>query len=803
MTILWLGLLLLSSSWLFIIPVFIQQSDWIPGTGAALLGILFISLASYSANYKISKSLFKSCLDSCINGVWIALLVFCCQFILLPVLYFFAAAYHRIDFISPFIWSFFRLVGFESTIDHGIVFLQNEEYLVPFSTNWEKLGLFIWIQLLVSCLILITITSSNIKYFIKHAFFVILIFLIYLVFRYSLMVIFYIGFSDVRGNISPADITIFWNPFIIILSYLPLALFLNRIIVVDKIKFIDRLHKVFYQKKVLFYAFSMVFLAVFFLFSTFTYYPLGKLKQGRVLFDDYHSKDWEVSTRRLDENGFGSHYLYNYYSLVSWLRNYYLIEVNQDRPLSGDLLKNYDAVVIKTPTIRYDKAEIDAVEKFVRQGGGLLLIGDHTNLLGMTTFINQIASMFGIKFNYDASNSLSTSYFSNFSKPLLFGHPVVSRLPAFHFLTSCTLSVSPAVESVMIGRDLISDRIDYSKPSFFGDMIPNTDDNFGLFFLSAATRYKQGRVLAFTDSTVFSNFSIFLDGHAEFFLHALNYVNHKNGLINYVNYCFFLLFLFFSIKVYHFWTHLNRVAILTTLAIGGALGVVSAGLAVNIINYYLYTEPVIIRNYDRIAFLKTNYTNFFLPPVLGPYIFPVEKSFDALYVIPQRYSWVPFVATTLEQATLDSKGIVLINPLNKAPASAIKSIADYIINGGRLLIIKADLEGDKFLSELKHYLPADSKEKSTYFEIAEPVQGDLLEKLSSKLKSNISTILVTVTEAGQGRLIVAANSEFFSRDQMGHVQDKPNPKQQSIYNIAFKIFKDLLNIEILSFQATQ
>src|SRR5262249_46821712 len=156
-----------------------------------------------------------------------------------------------------------------------------------------------------------------------------------------------------------------------------------------------------------------------------------------------------------------------------YLQYFYSVRVNTEEAITEALLRNVDVLVIKTPTRRFSAEELAAIREFVRRGGGLLLVGDHTNLLGMASFLNELGSVFGFQFCFDGSNAYSTGYFSTFTAPWLFDHPIVQGLPRLDFMTTCTLKPTRNSELVIVGHDLISDPIDYSKPSFFGALNPS------------------------------------------------------------------------------------------------------------------------------------------------------------------------------------------------------------------------------------------------------------------------------------------------------------------------------------------
>ena len=58
-------------------------------------------------------------------------------------------------------------------------------------------------------------------------------------------------------------------------------------------------------------------------------------------------------------------------------------------------LAECDVLIIKTPTERYSPEEVAAVRRFVERGGGLLLIGEHTNYERSSTVINDIIRPMG------------------------------------------------------------------------------------------------------------------------------------------------------------------------------------------------------------------------------------------------------------------------------------------------------------------------------------------------------------------------------------------------------------------------
>ncbi len=134
----------------------------------------------------------------------------------------------------------------------------------------------------------------------------------------------------------------------------------------------------------------------------FCFVPPGTEKPGRILIDDRFCGIWEPTARQLDTEWYGDFPTYSFTSLAEWLGKWYSVDANTTRPYDDELLSHYEVLIIKTPEEPIPDAEQAAIERFVRRGGGLLLVGDHTNLLGMGTHLNALSDKHGIRFRYDS-----------------------------------------------------------------------------------------------------------------------------------------------------------------------------------------------------------------------------------------------------------------------------------------------------------------------------------------------------------------------------------------------------------------
>ena len=173
--------------------------------------------------------------------------------------------------------------------------------------------------------------------------------------------------------------------------------------------------------------------------------PVGTHKGGRVMFVERHSQ-WEPTTKPYDTTWFvepklfGEGSGYNYGRIYHYLGQFYEMSrlLEGDR-IDDDSLAKCDVLVIKTPTQRYSQAEADAVVRFVKRGGGLLLIGDHTNVFRSATIMNDVTRPMGFIFRDDVLFGFQQSPYRELYVPPTIPHPIVQNMPPMEFAVSCSI----------------------------------------------------------------------------------------------------------------------------------------------------------------------------------------------------------------------------------------------------------------------------------------------------------------------------------------------------------------------------
>lgn len=148
--------------------------------------------------------------------------------------------------------------------------------------------------------------------------------------------------------------------------------------------------------------------------------PPRKQRRKSIAFDQTHGQekwDWGGAVPILQD--------YGYQEVGAMLRKRFNLNTLQGATIDHSILAEYAALIIVSPYhMFFQPTEIALIESFVRNGGGLLLLGfeladkHHKNNLSL------LASRFGIQFNYDrVVNELSYR-----GTPL---HPLVKTDPSF------------------------------------------------------------------------------------------------------------------------------------------------------------------------------------------------------------------------------------------------------------------------------------------------------------------------------------------------------------------------------------
>lgn len=837
---LWLGLLFLSASWLFFIPQFTIPDIFIGGLFiiigilcmiagisrevpfcydnryALLLFPLLLALLVVPFPYSIGILLLIFGLLLAVLcfrlkraqvipiGIILAGVLLLIQTAIFPFYMVIVSHGHRFDLLSPLISWIGAAFGMHTSTANGLVFAQTIQHTVPIATTWENLGIFLWLNIFLGALLMFFLGYRK-RTFLWNIIIFLLASTVYLILRYI---------AILSGYLITNDLFLLWNPLLMTSSFLPFTLLLMKLIPFQNIeRETVQLPQITFTKKQ-FAAFSLIFLMVFSFVGASLFQDPGTAKNSRILIDEYHSQ-WEDTIRPVDTEWYGLLSTYNYYSWAQWLTSYYSVTKNTNRTLTLELLTKYDILILKCPTQSYSLEEIHTIKDFVSNGGGLYLIGDHTNVFGMNSFLNQVSEQFGIRFNTDATYELGTGNLSVYQPDLIFSHPVIRHVNEFEFMTSCTvgptsLLASATMENIIIGNRVTSEPGTYATENFFRESVGSPDSEFGYLLQAAAMKYGTGRVVAFTDRPVFSSFCIFTDGYPSFTLGVMEYLNRTNTYAS-LNLIFIIVAFISGALVLWFLRNTRKIAMLWVILFAGILAVSISLPFFSYLTDSSYPLPSEKTSSIHVCF-EQQHSSIKISVKPTAVLESTSDNYGTFYVWTQRVGYVPSTENTLSDAIQHGDIIVIVNPARSFAEQEIQMVTSYLEQGGRVLLMDSITNKKSTANELIGTYGiwiSTTTETQQLFE-----NGSSLDKnfskgalsgpslsltggkpllVTAKNLTKVSTVeFLNKTTGALGRLVVLIDSYSFCDTVMGGTFTEPTKEQKEIYTTEYLLFNTVL-----------
>ncbi len=860
--LLWLAVIPLAAFWLFSVDIYGQTTSSILGISSLLLGIAISVISFWRTDASIDQKYgailpplllsswaipypYNAGLIICIVGlavalvaprlvmIWLAAIfsgtVLILQSLALSIYYILAANYHFAGALASGIAYILDLTGIDAAANGGVVFILAQEKVFPFTVTFEKLGFYPWILIYVGSLLILFIISQNIFSFLKRALLTIIVSILYSLLRYVILVhiFFYRDLPEAAGVRND----IFTDSWWLILSFVPLVLLFLRLKIPEVLK-LDFQMQVDRKKAM---ALTVAILSVFCLTSSALFLDTGTEKEGRVLVDEIHSI-WEFSTLKLDRNWYGENSTYNSYSMIEWLNDTYQVDrivspsfeewnvtgatkvvpdIISDR-ITDEILTNYDILIIKTPSA-YQPSEINAIVRFVENGGGLFLIGDHTNFAGIGTNLNQLSGKFGIEFGFDAVNTIKGRLF--YFQRENFLHPVIKYMPNLDFMTGCSLEAPLWSEPVIVGSGLRADPGEFASVGFFRETRENdptqvTDTAWGLLNQAVAVKYGKGRVVAFADSTIISNFRIFFGGSCNFVIGAMEYLNRKNSYENEKQILFLLGLIFACLALFllgrESWGERKMAALLVVLAIGA----LAVGGALQIFS----TKG---ENTIPSQFYDYNHTVGFDGEHSGNITSrgDLQGEYETFYIWTQRVNLTPAMEERMQDAMAKGRAMVVIDPVAELSREELASLQDYI-KGGNNVLLMVSSEG-AWSDVIKNFgmqtydlqepadIAANDSLRDTVWAWKDglPIKPwGLAIKGGRPLLAIEGRVVLAEAHYGKGKFLLFTESQVFKDGLfarpgfMGYPKADPSMVDResydlaALYNLEYRIFEDYLGI---------
>ncbi len=232
-----------------------------------------------------------------------------------------------------------------------------------------------------------------------------------------------------------------------------------------------------------------------------TYCPIETETGGKVLLYDRGVVNWDrpVFGKYGERSGGMFGMLPEFLQAAGFI-------VKQSPIISDAILNDCRVLVIINLQHPFAPEEHAAIWRFVRKGGALLALGDHTGLGGIREPLNELLRPAGIEFRFDSAH-----YIGDWDHAFeILPHPTTRRVLADRGLgisVGASLKISASVTPVVIGKYGFSDlgNANNTRRAFLGDRTYNPGEALGDLVLVAATRYGRGKVMVFGDTSPFQN----------------------------------------------------------------------------------------------------------------------------------------------------------------------------------------------------------------------------------------------------------------------------------------------------------
>jgi hypothetical protein len=348
--------------------------------------------------------------------------------------------------------------------------------------------------------------------------------------------------------------------------------------------------------------------------------------------------------------------------------------------------------------------------------------------------------------------------------------------------------------------------VDYGHVNFFGDIQPDPEERWGGFLQSAARQFGRGRVLAFTDSTVFSNFSVFFRGKPELALGMVEYLNRGAGPLRRAPLLLAAggaLTILFGLSRGARWRLRRRaggspapatgpaVIGLAALAIGAALGGALATRA----NAAAQPLPRAHHPMTVVSF-ESRHSSYRLATLLEGVVADPDRAFDAFFVATQRLHLFPRVAEDTADALRGSAVVVVLNPASASGSGELDALYAWVQEGGRLLIMErlvgSHLAANAFLAPAGMRISAGFPGQTEVPSLSGlAIYGGQPARLDPDAPAADGP-LASIATLGRGRVIALLGSERFSFQAMGPAFNDPSAEQRGAYARAYRLFEEIV-----------
>jgi len=373
------------------------------------------------------------------------------------------------------------------------------------------------------------------------------------------------------------------------------------------------------------------------------------------------------------------------------------VDLIESTEITQEILSNFNVFVVPNINLSFSTNEKKIIWEFVKNGGSLLVMGDHTNVGGIQQPLNDLLKPSRIQFRFDSALPLD-SKFKWITCYELLNHPISSKISDLDEIQiSVGASLDVAYNSpIILGKYALSDEGDSSNQqmAFLGDYEYDDGEQMGDIVLVAGTFYGKGKVLVFGDTSTFQNSAI---PYSIFFIQGIfNWLSESQSQFGgFIQIGISLILIIASILLYFF--EKSKISIFGLFPLILCLGLVMSTVVIPIFS----SEESL--SGDLVYIDTTHGERFTIEPF-------TDYSMNGLILNFNRNGYFPvFLRDFSREKIVESKVLILNAPTKSISSEEVKFLFEYMSQGG-IIILATGYEDQEASNILLDELELDIEE---------------------------------------------------------------------------------------------
>ena len=460
-------------------------------------------------------------------------------------------------------------------------------------------------------------------------------------------------------------------------------------------------------------------------------------------------------------------------------------EVQIDR-IRKDALADAAVLVLINSSRRFTAQEKRLVWDFVNNGGGLLVLGDHTGREVIRDPFNDLLAPVKIEFNFDSAMPMTPKWANAHAIKPHYITQTIRDENDLQIWIGASLTVSYPARPLVIGKYAYADQGNMLAENlgYLGDMRYLPGERLGDITLVATSHFGDGRVLVFGDTSSIQNSALFL---------SLCFVQRIFGWLTAERFVFY--------PYDRFFTSLACVFLMINFSFKHQRILRAAMMATMICFAIAVVGSIAQHSHDHhkppprlpTALIDASHLGLFNLDAWG-----APNGFGGLAYNLERNGYLPVVMRKFNRDDiLNSELLVIMAPAKQYTGAEIRILDDFVANGGHLIIAVGWEERKTCQALLGHF---QLGVENIPLGRIQPIQTSRRISLSNAwpihYEDNDTEVLATVWDHpvaiiqrhGNGRIFMVGDASFFHNKNLEGLNDF------SIENIQFlrDTFRDKL-----------